>query len=80
MVALYVVFITVFVFGISVVLLKENRRKFLISGITAAILSPLIYFTFVSFLIFTMGRERCRDFDENRWKTTSEAEGELGKK
>ncbi len=79
MVALYVVFIAVFVFGISVVLFKENKRKFLISGITAAILSPLIYFAFVSFLIFTMSIERSRDFDENLWKTTSEAEGEFGK-
>ncbi|KQS93690.1 hypothetical protein [Chryseobacterium sp. Leaf394] len=79
MVAFYIFFIAVFVFSISAVLLKKRKKKFLISGIVTVVLSPLIYFAFVFYLIFTMSREKSRDFDENEWKAATEAEGKYSK-
>jgi len=79
MIAFYIFFIAVFVFSISAVLLKKRKKKFLISGIIAVVLSPLIHFAFVSYLIFMMSREKSRDFDEDEWKTATEAEGKISK-
>ncbi|KQT21817.1 hypothetical protein ASG31_00270 [Chryseobacterium sp. Leaf404] len=67
MVAFYILFIGIFVFGISAVLFKKSKRKFLISGIATAILSPLIYFAFVICIIYSLTTEKRREFHREDW-------------
>lgn len=67
MVAFYIFFIAIFVFSISAVLLKKRKKKFLISGIIAVVLTPLIYFAFVIYIIYALTTEKRREFHREEW-------------
>lgn len=74
----YIVFLALVVFSITFTLIRNKKRRFLLSLIVTIILTPIIYFLVIIGFVYLIHIERNREFDQNIWKE-SEAESKVEK-
>ncbi|WP_294266385.1 hypothetical protein [uncultured Chryseobacterium sp.] len=62
------------ILGIFWLVLKNKKRRFLKSILLTGIISPVIYFLIISILIYSITKERSRDFDSVIWQLNKRTE------
>ncbi|KAA0126052.1 hypothetical protein FY557_19415 [Chryseobacterium sp. SN22] len=71
---LTILILTIFIFGIFLMVFKNRKKRFFKSILLAVFIAPVIYFLVVFILILSATGERSRDFDSVIWQANTRTE------